>query len=94
VKKLHREIMLSAVYQLSTENDTVGDGQGFGQPSLLARGPQAAGCRADSGLVLHVSGNLDKSVGGPSVELTPAVNRRTVYGKVSRYKLDEYLDSV
>ena len=30
-------------------------------------------------------------IGGPSADLTPAYNRRTVYGKVSRYKLDEYL---
>ena len=30
-------------------------------------------------------------MGGPSTQLTPAFNRRTVYGKVSRYKLDEYL---
>ena len=37
------------------------------------------------------SGNLDTSLGGPSAELTPAMTRRTVYGKVSRYKLDEYL---
>ena len=41
--------------------------------------------------VLSVAGNLDKSLGGPSVDLTPAFTRRTVYGKVSRYKLDEYL---
>jgi len=41
--------------------------------------------------VLMVSGNLDNSLGGPSADLTPAFTRRTVYGKVSRYKLDEYL---
>jgi hypothetical protein len=41
--------------------------------------------------VLMVSGNLDTSLGGPSADLTPAFTRRTVYGKVSRYKLDEYL---
>ena len=29
-------------------------------------------------------------MGGPSTPLTPAFARRTVYGKVSRYKLDEY----
>jgi Protein of unknown function (DUF1553) len=38
-----------------------------------------------------VAGNLDRALGGPSAELTPAFTRRTVYGKVSRYKLDEYL---
>jgi hypothetical protein len=38
-----------------------------------------------------VSGNLDKTSYGPSQELTPANLRRTVYGRVSRYKLDTYL---
>src|SRR5215467_5564193 len=38
-----------------------------------------------------VAGNLDPSPGGPSADLSPAFTRRTVYGKVSRYKLDEYL---
>src|SRR5438046_3037969 len=41
--------------------------------------------------LLSVSGALDTKAGGPSVPLTPLVERRTVYGKVSRYKLDEYL---
>src|SRR5204862_2329151 len=41
--------------------------------------------------VLLTSGNLDDAMGGPSADLTPAYLRRTVYGKVSRYKLDEYL---
>src|SRR5262249_31661941 len=41
--------------------------------------------------LLFVSGALDLKAGGPSVTLTPSVTRRTVYGKVSRYKLDEYL---
>jgi hypothetical protein len=30
-------------------------------------------------------------MGGPSEPLTPSYNRRTVYGRVSRYRLDEYL---
>ena len=30
-------------------------------------------------------------MGGPSAPLTPLYDRRTVYGKVSRYKLDDYL---
>jgi hypothetical protein len=38
-----------------------------------------------------ISGNLDRSPGGPSVDLSPGFTKRTVYGKVSRYKLDEYL---
>jgi hypothetical protein len=38
-----------------------------------------------------VAGNLDDSLGGPSEDLTPSFVRRTVYGKVSRFRLDEYL---
>jgi hypothetical protein len=41
--------------------------------------------------VLEVAGDLDTKIGGPSAELTPDYERRTVYGKVSRYRLDEYL---
>ena len=36
-------------------------------------------------------GALDDKIGGPSTALTPTFTRRTVYGKVSRYRLDEYL---
>jgi hypothetical protein len=41
--------------------------------------------------LLFVSGALDPKAGGPSSPLTPFYDRRTVYGAVSRYKLDEYL---
>jgi hypothetical protein len=38
-----------------------------------------------------VSGALDSRVGGPSIAMTPLATRRTIYGRVSRYKLDEFL---
>jgi hypothetical protein len=41
--------------------------------------------------VLFVSGALDLRIGGPSIALTPLADRRTIYGRVSRYKLDEFL---
>jgi hypothetical protein len=41
--------------------------------------------------LLFVSGALDTKAGGPATALSPAFARRTVYGKVSRYKLDDYL---
>ncbi len=43
--------------------------------------------------VMAVSGDLDDALGGPSEELTPANKRRTVYGKVSRDRLDTYLQT-
>jgi hypothetical protein len=43
--------------------------------------------------LLSIAGNLDDALGGPPEELTPGYKRRTVYGKVSRYKLDTYLQT-
>ena len=37
------------------------------------------------------SGAIELKMGGPSAPLTPLYNRRTVYGRVSRYRLDEFL---
>ncbi|MFO0367543.1 MAG: PSD1 and planctomycete cytochrome C domain-containing protein [Acidobacteriota bacterium] len=91
VKKLHRDIMLSSVYQLSTESDPVALAKDSGNRLYWRADKKRLDAEQIRDSVLQVSGKLDKAVGGPSVELSPAVNRRTVYGKVSRYKLDEYL---
>jgi len=91
IKKLHREIMLSAVYQLSTENDAQNLAKDSGDRFYWRMGRKRMDAEQIRDAVLMVSGNLDTSLGGPSAELTPAFTRRTVYGRVSRYKLDEYL---
>ncbi|MBX5493926.1 MAG: DUF1549 domain-containing protein [Bryobacteraceae bacterium] len=91
IKKLHREIMLSSVYQLSTENNP----QAFEKDSGNRLYWRANSKRMDAEQIrdsmLAVSGRLDRALGGPSEPLTPTYRRRTIYGKVSRYKLDEYL---
>ena len=91
IKKLHRRIMLSAVYQLSAEDI----------PANIEKDPDnrlywhASRRRLTAEQIrdgmLFVSGALDTKMGGPSEELTPAFNRRTIYGKVSRYRLDQFL---
>src|SRR5450432_609771 len=91
VKKLHREILLSSVYQLSDE----------GVKENLDKDPanrlywRANRHRMDAeqirDSILAVAGDLDTKIGGPSESLKPDYTRRTVYGKVSRYRLDEYL---
>ena len=44
--------------------------------------------------LLFVSGNLDPTLGGPSLEITDVKNnRRTVYSRVSRFRLDDYLQT-
>lgn len=91
IKQLHREILLSAVYQLSDEDNP----QNFEKDSANRFYWRANRHRMDAeqirDSILFVSGSLDSKMGGPSVGLTPEFRRRTVYGKVSRYKLDDYL---
>ena len=91
IKRLHREIMLSAAYQMGDADS----------PAGLEKDPanrlywRANRHRMDAEQVrdsmLFVSGALETKMGGPSADLTPGYNRRTVYGRVSRYRLDQYL---
>jgi hypothetical protein len=90
-KKLHREIMLSSVYQLSADDDAAASAKDSGNRFYWHFTRRRLEAEQLRDAVLLVSGNLDKTPGGPSVDLTPGFTRRTVYGKVSRYKLDEYL---
>jgi hypothetical protein len=90
-KKLHREIMLSSVYQLSTDDDATASAKDSGNRFYWHFNRKRLEAEELRDAVLMVSGNLDPSPGGPSVDLSPAFTRRTVYGRVSRYKLDEYL---
>ena len=91
IKKLHKQIMLSAVYQLSTETDAQDLAKDSGNRLYWRMDRKRMDAEQVRDAVLMVSGNLDTSLGGPSADLTPEFTRRTVYGKVSRYKLDEYL---
>ncbi|MGH8245497.1 MAG: DUF1553 domain-containing protein, partial [Gammaproteobacteria bacterium] len=91
IKAMHREIMLSATYRLggdfSAEN--------------FARDPDNLLCwrasrrrldvEALRDAILFVSGSLDSSVGGASVDLNEDAKRRTVYGKVSRFETSRFL---
>jgi hypothetical protein len=91
VKQLHRYMMLSAVYQLSAADNPANMTKDAGNRLYwhATRRRMTAEQIRDS--VLLVSGTLENKIGGPSIALTPAATRRTVYGKVSRYKLDQFL---
>jgi len=91
IKKLHREIMLSQVYQLSADNVTANAAKDSGNRLYwrVSRRRMTAEQLRDS--ILSVSGALEAKVGGPSETLTPFYNRRTIYGKVSRYRIDPFL---
>lgn len=91
LKALHREILLSATYQLSHEAST----------SNLSRDPasrfywRASRRRLEVEAIRDglsfVAGTLERRLGGPSYDLIPEFRRRTLYGRVSRFKLSNSL---
>ncbi len=91
IKKLQREIMISAAYQLSTELDQTAFEKDSGNRLYWRQNQRRMDAEQLRDSILAVAGNLDTTLGGPSKDLTPTFLRRTVYGKVSRYKLDEFL---
>jgi hypothetical protein len=96
VKKLHREIMLSSVYQLSTGDeksaaDKLASDKDSGNRLYWRANRKRMEAEQVRDTILQVSGNLDDGIGGPSQDLNPDYKRRTIYGKVSRYKLDAFL---
>ncbi len=94
IKQLHRDIMLSATYQRAS-------GQHAGNEEI--DGANRYYWRADRrrldaesirDAILYVSGDLDATVGGPSKSLRDEENnRRTIYGEVSRFQVDEFLQT-
>jgi hypothetical protein len=96
IKKLQREILLSSVYQLSTESSAdvaKDDAEKDGANRLYWRANrQRLDAEAIRDSLLFVAGNLDlKQTGGPSSDFADDNHRRTVYCKVSRYRLDNFL---
>jgi mono/diheme cytochrome c family protein len=92
LKALHREILLSATYRLSS--DTAGPGAKT-DPSnqwLWRFNRQRLDAEAFRDALLAAAGTLDLTTGGPSQELNDAGNRRrTLYAKVSRHNLNGLL---
>ncbi len=92
LKSLHRMIMLSAAYQMSSASDPHKmeidpDGR------LVWRMPRRRlEVEAWRDSMLAVEGTLDLTMGGPSLQLSSADNhRRTYYAAVSRHDLDSML---
>jgi hypothetical protein len=91
IKQLHRDIMLSAVYQLSTDHRAANFEKDAGNRLYWRAERHRMTAEQIRDSLLFVSGSLDPRAGGPSTPLSPTFARRTIYGKVSRYKLDDYL---
>jgi hypothetical protein len=86
LKWLHREILLSAAYQLGSAGDPDNAAKDPDNHYLWRMTPRRLDVEAWRDALLAVSGRLDRTLGGPPLELTDATNvRRTVYAKVSRH---------
>ena len=91
IKKLHRQIMLSAVYQSSSDDAPAAFAKDAGNRWYWRANRRRMTAEEVRDASLFVAGTLDMKMGGPSEELTPSAARRTIYGKVSRYRLDQFL---
>lgn len=91
-KKLHREIVLSASYRLSSAHDARNVEVDADNRYFWRMNRRRLDVEAWRDALLSVSGGLDPSVGGPSGDLGFAgYNRRTLYGKISRHDLNPLL---
>lgn len=91
IKKLHRQIMLSQVYQLSTEGHAVNAAKDSGNRLYWRANRRRMTAEQLRDSILLVAGTLDTKVGGPPETLTPFYKRRTIYGRMSRYRMDPFL---
>jgi len=91
IKKLHRRIMLSRVYQLSTATNAMNAAKDSGNRLYWRANRRRMTAEQLRDSILLVSGTLENKVGGPPETLTPFYNRRTIYGKLSRYRMDPFL---
>jgi mono/diheme cytochrome c family protein len=91
LKSLHREIMLSATYQLSSRYSSENYGSDPDNRLLWRAHRQRLDIEAIRDSILSVSGSLDPSVGGSSFEDIEQSRRRSVYARISRAKLNELL---
>jgi hypothetical protein len=91
IKALHREILRSAVYQLSTANNAANFDKDAGNRLYWRANRSRLSAEQLRDSVLFVAGSLESKMGGPATTLTPLSGRRTIYGRVSRYRLDEFL---
>ena len=92
IKKMQREIMLSAVYQTSVEESPEAHEKDGANRLYSHFNRQRLDAEELRDAALFVSGDLDlKKVSGPSSDFSEDNTERTVYCKVSRYRLNNYL---
>lgn len=92
LKWLHREILLSATYQSSSQASKTNAEIDPGNHFLWQGKRHRLDVEAWRDTLLAVAGNLDPAIGGPTFDLNDSNSkRRTVYAKISRHELNELL---
>jgi mono/diheme cytochrome c family protein len=94
LKKLHRMIMLSAVYQQSSKETAEAHAKDPQNRFYSHFSLQRLDAEQLRDSMLFVAGDMNtKETGGPSTELGVDNHRRTVYAKVSRFRIDSFLQA-
>lgn len=94
IKQLHRDIMLSATYELRGGRNAANEAIDGGNRYYWRANRRRLDAESIRDAMLHVAGGLDAKLGGPSLDLGDEKNdRRTLYGSVSRFELDGYLQT-
>jgi hypothetical protein len=92
LKWLHREIMLSATYQQASRPRPEAARAEPANRLLWRMNPRRLDIEAYRDCILQAAGGLDTRLGGPSADLDQPGNlRRTVYGRVSRGRVNRLL---
>ena len=91
IKALHREILHSATYQQSSQHSAVHHAKDPENRWLWRTNRRRLDAESLRDSILSVSGRMNSSIGGTSVNLSKDESRRTVYGQVKRSKVANIL---
>lgn len=84
LKRLHKLLLMSATYRMSSLSDEQGLSVDPDNRLLWRANPRRLDVEAWRDALLTVSGELDGAIGGPAVDDLTSSTRRTLYGAVDR----------
>ncbi|MEW5978425.1 MAG: PSD1 and planctomycete cytochrome C domain-containing protein [Acidobacteriota bacterium] len=87
IKVLHRAILTSATYQLACDHSAENFAADPDNRLWWRSNRRRLDVESLRDALLFVAGNLNGSLGGPSAELDAEYSRRTLYARISRFRL-------
>jgi hypothetical protein len=93
IKKMHKLMMLSAAYQMSSDNSVANEGKDPGNRLVWRANVRRLDFEAIRDSLVELTGQMDRTMGGKPVNLTdePFSYRRSIYGYVDRRHLSDLL---